>query len=499
MNRIFTALFLVALSLPSFAQSIKDISIDGTEIDEQASLLSDGYMVVDNSTLSYLKFDFSGNLEWAKRFDASQLNYINSVEQSVNGNLFFLGETMTYELILIKTDNSGVVQWSKIIDRQESSYTMSKITIDEFENVYVMPSQSSAISYLKFDSIGNELWSTSFTVDPTKNPAFHFTVLPDGSIIGTAKADSDIQIYRMDKFGNIVMNIRYGGNFSYEYYCHATIMEELSENLFLTGGYFENPNGESQLLLMKTDSLANIIDSKTFSHPIGQSGYYFYPFASNILSDGTIAIAYDSGYGVAIAYFNQNLNFIRNIYLPDTYYYMFVFTGVSIKNDQLIAPYYDLNGIGHLMRFDLLSTDFNCGLTQSSNLVAGNYAFNSNNFSSNYTSLPALNSSNVTINSSTISGITYSTICGAAESELGIIADENAGEFVIYPNPATQFITIETEMNEGTVSIYDMQGKLVFENGNTNCNIDVSGWEKGIYLVSLMNSEEIQNQKFIKE
>jgi PKD repeat protein len=57
----------------------------------------------------------------------------------------------------------------------------------------------------------------------------------------------------------------------------------------------------------------------------------------------------------------------------------------------------------------------------------------------------------------------------------------------IYPNPASDIVTIANDQNlsvEG-IRIYDISGKMVYNsNGNTiDMKLNVSGWENGMYIV----------------
>lgn len=88
----------------------------------------------------------------------------------------------------------------------------------------------------------------------------------------------------------------------------------------------------------------------------------------------------------------------------------------------------------------------------------------------------------------------------------GLPAGE-AGEMIeneinIYPNPATKYITIETNNNEPkSVILYDALGKVV-DDISTNENsiiIDVKNLPAGIYIVKIKNGNSIITQNFVKQ
>lgn len=507
MKKIYLLISLLFANFYAKSQSVKEVLNNGNEISEEVSLLNDGYIILDPTTFSYMKFDLNGNLQWSKKFISSPIIYFNSVVQSTSGNLFILSEDASFNLYLIKLDSNGNITWTRKILRQEGNYTVSKIILDENENSFVMPSQGSQVSILKFDSNGNQLWSKSFYSDPGgKNPGFNISVTSDGGIIGTAKADSDIQIYLLDNNGNIVMNKRIGSDFSNYYYCHATIMKELSNNVFLTGGYFENPNGQLELLLMKVDEAGNIINSKTFFDPETlMNGYSYYPIDCEILSNGNIAVLYTDiyyGSGIYVSFFDQNLNFIQTIVNENASFNILNgYCGKYLRDDLLTLSFLDiLTNTTNVSRLNLLNTNLNCGWVEKQNLIGQDYTFNPVNFSSNYTTTLSLNSVSVNINASNSTGFTYQTTCGVEESELSVEFDIELKDIAIYPNPAINFITIETEKTtNGTISIYNLQGEIVFESFQNSNSIDVSKFPPGMYLLQISDGNQIFTEKFIKE
>jgi V8-like Glu-specific endopeptidase len=77
--------------------------------------------------------------------------------------------------------------------------------------------------------------------------------------------------------------------------------------------------------------------------------------------------------------------------------------------------------------------------------------------------------------------------------------------FSIYPNPATDLLTIEsTGFNETVhkITIYDQTGKLVTSfdvmPGSIKKSISLQGFEKGVYNVRITNGERTTTRKFVK-
>lgn len=77
---------------------------------------------------------------------------------------------------------------------------------------------------------------------------------------------------------------------------------------------------------------------------------------------------------------------------------------------------------------------------------------------------------------------------------------ENAVNTQIYPNPANDYVTIETNLS-AELEIYNIQGQLI-KGMNTNgdiTNLDISGLPDGMYFVKLKTTKNIEVKKFMKQ
>lgn len=78
----------------------------------------------------------------------------------------------------------------------------------------------------------------------------------------------------------------------------------------------------------------------------------------------------------------------------------------------------------------------------------------------------------------------------------------NAGTFnsmKAYPNPNNGMLTIEN-LGHAEVSIKSIDGRLLYKKEmNDKLSLDISGYESGIYLLSLQSGSLIQTQKIIKK
>ena len=81
------------------------------------------------------------------------------------------------------------------------------------------------------------------------------------------------------------------------------------------------------------------------------------------------------------------------------------------------------------------------------------------------------------------------------------VANLSADNINIYPIPATEILTVETQNNELTIlNLVDVNGKLILKKEFRQLiNLDVSQIAKGIYYLNLSTSEEELTKKIIVE
>jgi len=74
-------------------------------------------------------------------------------------------------------------------------------------------------------------------------------------------------------------------------------------------------------------------------------------------------------------------------------------------------------------------------------------------------------------------------------------------ELNIYPNPATDFITIDGISDNAQLTIRDVNGKIVYTQlvSSGSYNISISSLSKGIYIAQITVGEELYTQRLIKQ
>jgi GH25 family lysozyme M1 (1,4-beta-N-acetylmuramidase) len=87
----------------------------------------------------------------------------------------------------------------------------------------------------------------------------------------------------------------------------------------------------------------------------------------------------------------------------------------------------------------------------------------------------------------------------------GITENIKENNFILYPNPASEMITLENispnNNQEMTVFIYTMQGQLILQQliQQQKTEFTLSGYPNGMYIVKVYTSEGMEVRKFIKK
>ena len=100
----------------------------------------------------------------------------------------------------------------------------------------------------------------------------------------------------------------------------------------------------------------------------------------------------------------------------------------------------------------------------------------------------------------TSTGLTLMTKAAPLPPFAEDIADEL--EVELYPNPATHSLNIATSLDkEMTVFIYNINGQQMYygERLDSHQAIDVSNFERGLYIVKVISADDVITTRFLKQ
>lgn len=99
--------------------------------------------------------------------------------------------------------------------------------------------------------------------------------------------------------------------------------------------------------------------------------------------------------------------------------------------------------------------------------------------------------------SADLEGVTMTTDCDNS-CELGRPEFNSQGDFTLYPNPATEFIRINSESDVQKIEIYTMLGQLI-KSVTGESEIKISDLNNGTYIISIDSNNAKAVRKFIKQ
>jgi photosystem II stability/assembly factor-like uncharacterized protein len=76
---------------------------------------------------------------------------------------------------------------------------------------------------------------------------------------------------------------------------------------------------------------------------------------------------------------------------------------------------------------------------------------------------------------------------------------KEAGNYKIYPNPASDIVQINGDKRFDYISIYNSLGKCIQQQAGFVNKIVVSGWPAGVYLMQIKNGRQTESLKFVKK
>jgi hypothetical protein len=91
-------------------------------------------------------------------------------------------------------------------------------------------------------------------------------------------------------------------------------------------------------------------------------------------------------------------------------------------------------------------------------------------------------------------------ITGILSNEFPDIIDINNNvDISITPNPAFNSFFINGLNEIAKISIFDLNGKLIYRNVSNNYHIDIKDYQSGIYIVKIESANETVIRKLIKQ
>jgi hypothetical protein len=221
-----------------------------------------------------IKTDSSGDTLWTKTFGGYNQSEGNSVQQTSDGGYIvtgFLFSTSGQNVYLIKTDSSGDTLWTKtyggiyedggnsVQQTSDGGYIVAGFTRSfgtSGQNVYLIKTNSLGDTLWTKIYGGSDCWDRGNSVQQTSDGGY----IVAGSKSPLYSDNSDIYIIKTNSSGDTLWTKTFGGIDHEE----GHSVRQTNDGGYIVAGISWDSNFNSDVYLLKTDSLANTIWTKTF-------------------------------------------------------------------------------------------------------------------------------------------------------------------------------------------------------------------------------------------
>ena len=233
-------------------------------VGETSSCLSD----IATSDVWLIKTDSEGIKEWDRKFGRLFDDCGYSVQQTSDGGYIIVGETWgitTSDVWLIKMDSKGSEEWDRTFSKSgvNKGYSVQQTS----DGGYIITGMEGPffgiydVLLIKTDSEGNEEWNRTFggwcdtcgrSVQQTSDGGYIIAGWVYPYLFGIGS--KDVLLIKTDSKGNEEWNRTFGGS---DHDCGYSVQQTSDGGYIITGYTNSSGAGESDVLLIKTDSHGN--------------------------------------------------------------------------------------------------------------------------------------------------------------------------------------------------------------------------------------------------
>jgi hypothetical protein len=284
-------LLFQSISLAQAPDTLWTKTIGGTNDDWGSSVkqTTDGGYIIAASTdpsgsffyydVWLIKTNDSGDILWTKTFGGNHDDQARSVQQTDDGGYIVAGRTHSYgvayyDVWLIKTDASGDTLWTKTFGGGNIDWANSVIqTIDEG---YIIVGETHSFGIgdpdvwlIKTDALGDTLWTRRYGGSPGGEMGYSVQETTDGGYIIVGSTDSfgagndDVWLIKTDALGDTLWTRTFGGSHS----DYGYSVQQTTDGGYILTGYTDLPFAQQDdILLIKTDSSGDTLWMKRYDN-----------------------------------------------------------------------------------------------------------------------------------------------------------------------------------------------------------------------------------------
>jgi hypothetical protein len=250
---------------------------------------SDGGFIIGGVTNSFgagfcdlylIKIDSLGTVLWERVFGGERSEFGFSVKETPDSGFIVVGYTWSFgsglqDIYLVKTDREGRVEWTRTFGGENYERGQSVTLTRDGGYVIVGTTWSYGageqdIYCIKIDEKGNTRWSKTYG-GMFQDMGYHVEQTFDGGFIlvgvttSFGKGEQDVYLVKSDSLGNIIWSKTYGGIKSDFGRC---VRQTEDGGYIITGYTTSYGNGGSDIYIIKTDGGGDTLWTRT----VGGSG-----------------------------------------------------------------------------------------------------------------------------------------------------------------------------------------------------------------------------------
>ncbi len=467
-----------------------------------------GYLLTGRYGANYpeycwlIKTDINGEVLWSKILGNGDDYIVISADINTTdyGEIYLVGSTDSYSInasdpLIMKLNACGEKEWCKVFIEEGNNFSNAlEITSDGGVVLvlrYMNPDVTKdRICLAKLSNEGDLIWKKCYNSTDTSlynEDANDLVICPDNGFLITGRCyyeDSNPPYHLFAKPYYIKTDSL--GNFEWEMIVHkdvnnaggaawSTVLSPASNYFYSSiSHYYYNPTLDAPALV-KLDLQGNVINI----YDIAPSNYYGKLVNSKFISDSTLMGSASWGpesTSVPKAVIIDTLgNILNSAFLLDNEWMSQ--TEVTFDNKLLFfTNIHDEND-----NFDTYLFKLNTEL-ESDTIYTQPFS---------YDSLCPYQIENDTI---------VQDGCGLIVGNEEIKVEENdyGNQLLIYPNPTTNRFIVKSKsikLSRSTINIFDLYGRktktIKVPNGVTEVEINVKGWEKGLYLIRIQSKSGV--------
>lgn len=457
-----------------------------------------------NGDIYAIRTDQNGDTLWRKKYGSGDTDLGYSGQQTTDGGYIFCGTTSGFsapgsKMYLLKTDLNGNLLWSKVF-LNGNAFSVLQTN----DSGYIMTGTANGqLAIVRTDFTGDTLWTKLIGGAGNDIGSCISKTLDNGFIIvgytnSFGLGNYDMFLVKIDANGNTLFTKTYGGTNDDR---ASAVQQTIDSGYILSGLTNSYGAGQSDIFLLKADSIGNVVWSKTMGGINNDE-------ANSVqqTTDGGFAIAGFANYSISSSSCHMVLikcDSTGSLVWHHAY-------GKSSYNDWGYAAQQTTDG-GYIVTGTTYSFSGFGGQYDDIYLVKTNSTGSSGCFEPVY-SLSVTDTLCQTTNPaiSIASGLTaliHTTLInsGGLDSALCIVVGINEtftkqDLIIVSPNPVFDVLSINGTNEKGEVWLYSIDGKTIIHEftSDNKTELKIDALPVGLYVLKYKMASRIQYIKLTK-